>query len=108
MPNREIVASECSAGWRAKISAPSPTTTVKAEKKIAVLCVSSILRPGLYSLSSPSMMKMLKSSPMPKMKVERMIVTMLNSTPNIAISPRMMTQLMPIGSSDISVSSIRP
>ena len=79
-----------------------------ALKKIAVLCVSSILRPVLYSLSSPSMMKMLKSSPMPKMKVERMIVTMLNSTPNIAISPRMMTQLMPIGSSDISVSSIRP
>ena len=54
------------------------------------------------------MMKMLKSSPMPNMKVERMIVTMLNSTPNIAISPRMMTPLMPIGSSDISVSSIRP
>ena len=108
MPNREISASECRAGWRAKISAPSPTTTVKAEKKIAVLCVSSILRPVLYSLNRPSMMKMLKSSPMPNMKVERIIVTMLNSTPNRAISPRMMTHPMPIGSSDITVSSMRP
>jgi hypothetical protein len=108
MPKSEISASEWSAGCRAKISAPSPTTTVKAEKKMAVLCVSSILRPVLYSLSSPSMMKMLKSSPMPNMKVERMIVTMLNSMPSMAISPRMMTHPTAIGSSDMSVSSIRP
>ncbi|MFR7964411.1 MAG: hypothetical protein ACLU5I_01335 [Alistipes finegoldii] len=60
---------------------------MKAEKKMAVLCVEHP-RPVLYSLSRPSMMKMLKSSPMPNMKVERMIVTMLNSMPSMAISPR--------------------
>ena len=94
-------------GWLAKLSAPMPMTVVSTEKKIAVLWLVSIGRPLLYSRWSPSMMKMLKSSPMPNMKVERMMFTMLKSIFRTAIRPRMTVKAMNIGAKVISVSSSR-
>ena len=42
------------------------------------------------------------------MKVERMMFTILNWVPVIAMSPRMIIQLMAIGVNVISVNSMRP
>ena len=53
-------------------------------------------------------MKILKSSPMPKIKVDRMMLIILNSIPRIPINPKMITQLISIGRKLIRVSSIRP
>ena len=75
---------------------------------MAVLWAASRRRPSRYWLSSPSMMKMLKSSPRPKMKVERMMLTMLNSMSSRAISPMMSTQLIAMGRLASSASSMRP
>ena len=107
-PSTEIRAIDLSAGCSAKINTPMPTIAVKAEKNIAVLCAPNTLLPLLYSSSRPSMMKMLKSSPIPKIKVARMIFTMLNLMPKSAIMPRMRTQLIAIGRKVSSVSSMRP
>ena len=75
---------------------------------MAVLWVLNIFFPVRYSYSNPSEMKMLKSSPIPKMKVEMMMLTMLNSIPKIAINPKMMNQLSAIGVKESSASSNRP
>ena len=53
-------------------------------------------------------MNILKSSPVPKMKVEMMTLTILNFKPNTAITPNMMNQLNAIGMNDNSASSRRP
>ena len=85
-----------------------PTIIVNAEKKIAVLCGSSSFFPVLYLYSKPSMMKMLKSSPIPKMNVERIMFTILNCTPSIPIIPVIITQLMAIGRKLSNASSSLP
>ena len=103
-----ITAIECRAGWPAKIRAPMPTIIVKDEKNMAVLCETRSSLPVLYLCRSPSSMKMLKSSPIPKMKVERMMFTMLNSTPRMPIIPMMRTQLSSIGRKLSMASSMRP
>ena len=54
------------------------------------------------------MMKILKSSPIPKMKVDRMMFTILNWTPSIPIIPVIITQLMAIGRKLSKASSSRP
>ena len=45
---------------------------------------------------------------MPKIKVDRIMLMMLNSIPKIPINPKMITQLTSIGRKLIKVSSIRP
>ena len=92
----------------ANTKVPIPTTAVNAEKKIAVLWEFRIAFPVRYLFWSPSMMKILKSSPIPKMKVERIILIMLNSRPRIPIRPKIMVQLISIGRKLIRVNSIRP
>ena len=59
-------------------------------------------------LSDVPCMKMMKSSPIPKMKVERMMFTMLNSIPRMPIIPMMSTQLSSIGRKLSMASSMRP
>lgn len=55
-----------------------------------------------------SIMKMLKSSPIPKIKVDRMMLMILNSIPSMPINPTMIIQLTNIGRKLIRVSSMRP
>ena len=62
----------------------------------------------MYLLISPSIMKMLKSSPMPKMKVDRMMLMILNFIPNMPMKPIMIIQLMNMGRKLISASSSLP
>ena len=107
-PRTEIKAIDFNAGCSAKISTPIPTIAVKAEKKIAVLCAPNIFFPFLYSCNNPSIMKMLKSSQIPKMNVASIIFTILNLISNIAIIPSIITQLIAIGRKVKSVSSILP
>ena len=92
-----IKAIECKAGCLANIRDPTPTTIVNVEKKIAVLCEFIRAFPLLYLFNKPSSMKMLKSSPIPKMKVARMILTILNLIPNMAMRPVIITQLINMG-----------
>lgn len=99
---------DCNAGWRAKTNVPIPITVVKAEKKMAVLCEFSNCRPVRYLFCNPSIMKMLKSSPIPKIKVDRMMLMILNSIPSMPINPTMIIQLTSIGRKLIRVSSMRP
>ena len=75
---------------------------------MAVLCDDSVRRPVRYSVWSPSMMKMLKSSPTPKMKVETMMLTTLNSMPKKPMNPKIISQLTHIGRNEMTNSSKRP
>ena len=75
---------------------------------MALLWEESRLEPSRCLAISPSIMNMLKSSPMPNMKVASIMLTMLNSIPSIAISPRMTTQPASIGRKARIASSRRP
>ena len=108
IPKIDISEIDCKAGCCAKTSAPMPTTMVNAEQKMAVLCEFRISRPVRYLLCRPSIMKMLKSSPMPNMNVEMMMLMMLNSMPKSPIKPKITNQLTSIGKKLINVSSMRP
>ena len=108
IPRIDINDIDCKAGCCAKIKAPIPTIMVKAEKKMAVLCPFSAGLFVRYLFCKPSIINILKSSPIPNMKVDRMILMILNSIPDIPMMPIMIIQLINIGEKLISVNSIRP
>ena len=107
-PKTEIAAIEWRAGCLAKTSTPIPIIVVKAEKKIADLCASNTLLPFLYLLKSPSMVNMLKSSPIPNINVANIILTILNLILSIDMIPKIITQLMHIGRKVSKANSILP
>ena len=82
-------------------------TVVSAEKNMADLWVSNSLLPFLYLLNKPSIVNILKSSPIPKINVANMIFTILNFIFNKDMIPNIIIQLMHIGKNvSIAISTL--
>src|SRR5690606_24267333 len=108
IPGTLTTATDLSAGWVANRRTPVPINTVNPDKDMAEEKEVSLFLLKRYRCNKPSVMKMLKSSPRPKMKVAKMTLTKLNLISNKTVIPRIQIQLMAIGRNDNKANSRRP
>ena len=108
MPMTLIKAIEFIAGCFAKNKDPIPIIVVIPDKIIANLYGFNEAYLYLYFLSNPSVIKMLKSSPNPKIRVAIIILTKLNWIFKIEAIPNIQIQLINIGKNVKRASSILP
>ena len=78
IPKTLIIATDFIAGCSAKNRTPVPIIVVAADNRIAVLYELNDSFLYLYLANKPSVIKILKSSPNPKIKVDITMLTKLN------------------------------